>query len=211
MIKKLFFILTLLLCVIVCKAQVRHKMFVGSNNTGQYKLNIIPVKYDTTVSDLTILKCIDSLPGGLFHAKMYNLLYADDSTRMAIQVNEGTYLFHTRYEVVEYYKNGAIKRRTYYNKHEMKYWYMSFYPDASPKEKGRYQTSASAKQLHSAYFDINCKKGKWQYFNIEGNMVKMERYNRYGQEKTKDYNPPKRNFTTIMNPKKPKGKPYVIQ
>ncbi len=209
MIKKLIFILTLVLCVIVCKAQVRHKMFVGSNDMGQYKLNIIPIKYDSTVSDITILKCIDSLPGGYFHSKMYNLLYADDSTRMAIQVNEGTYLFHTRFEVVEYYKNGAIKRRTYYNKHEMKYWEFSLYADASPKEKGKYRTHFP-EEPRLKYHSL--KKGKWQYFNADGNLVKKEWYAKDGTVKrTKEYNPPKRSFTTIMNPKKPKGKPYVIQ
>jgi hypothetical protein len=188
-------------------------MFVGSNNMGQYKLNIIPIKYDTTVSDLTILKCIDSLPGGLFHAKMYNLLYKDDSTRMAIQVNEGTYLFHTRFEVVEYYKNGAVKRRTYYNKHEMKYWEFDYYADASPKTKGCFKVIREYREnekegvlMHSVV-----KKGKWQYFDANGMLAAVEHYSHKGELKYEAKCRPRKTFTTIMNPKKPKGMPYVIQ
>ncbi|HXP51411.1 MAG TPA: hypothetical protein VN922_15750, partial [Bacteroidia bacterium] len=137
--KKLFFILTLVVCIKVCNAQIKYKMFVGSNNTGQYKLNIIPIKYDSAVSDMRILQYVDSLPEGMFHSKMYNLLYADDSGKMAIQVNEGTYLFKTRYEVVVYYKNGNVKRRTYFTKHLKKYWEFDYYPDASPQATGNYR------------------------------------------------------------------------
>jgi hypothetical protein len=195
--RKPIFILTLVLCTIVCNSQLRYKMFVGSGNSGQYRLNIIPIKYDTTVSDIRILQCIDSLPGGLFHSKMYNLLYADDSTRMAIQVNEGNYLFHVRYEVVEYYKNGNVKRRTYYTKHLKKYWQFTFYADASPMAKGKFKGDK--------------KKGKWLYFNANGNLIKKEKWTKGDLKCSKDYNPPKRTFITIMNPKHLKGAPYVIQ
>jgi len=181
-------------------------MFVGLNNTGQYKLNIIPVKYDTTVSDLKILRCIDSLPGGAFHSKMYNLLYADDSGKLAVQVNEGTYLFKTRYEVVVYYKNGNIKRRTYYTKHLKRYWEFDYYEDASPKATGHYR-------LHDADWSRkNTKTGKWTYYDTDGNLVRKEIYSKYSDLKSSsDYNPPKHTTTTTMNPKHPKGLPYVIQ
>ncbi len=202
-----FFILTLVVCIKVCNGQIKHKMFVGLHNTGQYRINILPFRYDSTVSDIRILQCIDSLPGLAFHSKMYNLLYKDDSTRMAIQVNEAAYLFHIRYEVVEYYKNGVVKRRTYYNKHLKKYWEFDWYADASPKAKGHYKT------LDGDWSSgVVKKKGCWQYYNADGNLVKKERYGRYGDLKTsKDYNPAKRTFVTIMNPKHPKGEPYVIQ
>src|SRR5580704_2077606 len=97
MIKNLVFILTLALGLKVCNAQVKHKMFVGTANSGQFRLNIIPITYDSTVTDIKILQCVDSLPGGLFHSKMYNMLFTGDSTHLAIQITEGTYLFHTRY------------------------------------------------------------------------------------------------------------------
>ncbi|MGP8216103.1 MAG: hypothetical protein ACLQQ4_11100 [Bacteroidia bacterium] len=202
------------MCTIVCNSQVRYKMFVGLGNSGQYRLNIIPIKYDTTVSDIRILQCIDSLPGGLFHSKMYNLLYADDSTRMAIQVNEGNYLFRVRYEVVEYYKNGNVKRRTYYTKHLKKYWEFNYYADASPKSTGRYKPFINHNEKDFFKNSI-VKHGTWLYFNADGNLVKKEKNvsdGTYGTlVYTKDYNPPKRTFTTIMNPKHLKGTPYVIQ
>ncbi len=187
-------------------------MFIGSNNSGQYKLNIIPIKYDTTVTDLKILLCIDSLPGGLFHSKMYNLLYADDSTRMAIQVNEATYFFHTRYEVVEYYKNGAVKRRTYYTKHLKKYWEFDYYADASPKAKGRYRNVKSFMPKGDWGRGATLRKGTWKYFNADGNLAKIEKYAKDGSVKTsRDYSPAKRTGTTVMNPKHPKGMPYILQ
>lgn len=196
--RNVFFIITLALCVKVCNAQIKHKMFVGSHNIGQYELYIIPLKYDTTVSDTKILQCIDSLPGHAFHSKMYNLLYAGDSTKLAIQVNEGAYLFHVRYEVVQYYKNGQVMRRTYYNKHLKKYWTFKWYADASPMETGK--------------FNGDKKKSRWQYFNADGNLVKKEWYAKDGTiKKSNDYNPPKHTFITTMNPKHKGGQPYVIQ
>jgi hypothetical protein len=211
--RTVIFILTLALGIIVCNAQVKHKMFVGTNNSGQFKLNIIPIKYDSTVTDRTILKCIDTLPGGLFHSKMYNVLYKDDSTKMAIQVTEGAYLFHTRYTVTEYWKNGNIKRITYYNKDLLKYWDFSYYADASPKEKGRYYAIITKERRRNSYaYLFNGKKGTWHYFNADGNLVKKEIYDSEGKvKKTKDINPPRRTLTTIFNPKHPKGQPYVIQ
>lgn len=209
------FILTLVVCVKVCGGQIKHKMFVGSNNTGQYRISILPFGYDSTVSDIRILQCIDSLPGRAFHSKMYNLIYKDDSTRMAIQVNEGAYLFHVRYEVVEYYKNGAVKRRTYYNKHLKKYWEFDWYEDASAKAKGSYKTitgymNVSYRDTHLTHSVV--KKDRWQYFNADGNLIKREWYATDGTvKKSKDYNPAKRTFITIMNPKHPKGMPYIIQ
>jgi len=188
-------------------------MFVGSGNSGQYELRIIPLKYDTTLWDVFILDCIDSLPGGLFHSKMYNLLYADDSTKMAIQVNEGTYLFHTRYEVVEYYKNGNVKRRTYYSKKEMKYREFNFYPDGAPKSTGKYKTFITKEKHRSTFAGwYSFKKGKWRYFNTDGYLARTEKYDSDGKvSSSKDYNPPKRTFTTTSNPRHPKGRPYVIQ
>lgn len=187
-------------------------MFVGSGNSGQYELRIIPLKYDTTLWDVFILDCIDSLPGGLFHSKMYNLLYADDSTKLAIQVNEGTYLFHTRYEVVEYYKNGNVKRRTYYNKEEMKYWSFNYYPDGAPESKGRYKYFISGEKNRSTYAAFYpTKNGKWLYFNADGKLIRKEKYSGGTLKSSKDYNLPKRTFATTSNPRHPKGRPYVIQ
>lgn len=172
-------------------------MFVGSNNTGQYELNILPYKYDTTVSDTRILQTIDSLPGKAFHSKMYNLLYADDSSRLAVQVNEAAYLFHLRYEVVVYYKNGNVKRRTYYNKHLKKYWEFDWYADASPMETGK--------------FNGDKKKGRWDYFTPDGLLSAREWFTHKGELKKEAKCRPTKTFTTIMNPKHPGGMPYVIQ
>jgi antitoxin component YwqK of YwqJK toxin-antitoxin module len=185
-------------------------MFVGIGNSGQYELNIIHLKYDTTVSDRSILLCIDSLPGGLFHSKMYNLLYADDSTKLAIQVNEGNYLFHTRYEVVEYYKNGNVKRRTHYSKHLKRYWEFNYYTDASPKSKGKYKTFIIRDHFSTEAIPDN-KNGKWMYFNTDGKLIRKEKYSGGTLKSSKDYNPPKRTFATTSNPRHPKGRPYVIQ
>ena len=172
-------------------------MFVGSHNIGQYELYIIPLKYDTTVSDTKILQCIDSLPGHAFHSKMYNLLDAGDSTKLAIQVNEGAYLFHVRYEVVQYYKNGQVMRHTYYNKHLKKYWMFKWYADASPMETGKYNGDK--------------KKGRWQYFNGDGLLAAREWYSHKGDLKREEKSRPHKTFITIMNPKHLGGQPYVIQ
>jgi hypothetical protein len=198
MIKNLVFILTLALGIKVCNAQVKHKMFIGLGNSGQYQLNIIPITYDSTVTDLKILQCVDSLPSGLFHSKFYNVLFTGDSTHLAIQITEGTYLFHTRYTITEFYKNGNKKRDTYYTKHLKKYWTFNYYADASPMYTGKYKGEI--------------KKGKWNYYNRDGNLVKVEKYSHDGTLiYTKEYNPAKHTLTTTLNPKHPKGQPYVIQ
>lgn len=188
-------------------------MFVGSNNTGQYELNILPYKYDTTVSDLRILQTIDSLPGKAFHSKMYNLLYADDSTRLAVQVNEAAYLFHIRYEVVVYYKNGNVKRRTYYNKHLKKYWEFDWYADASPKVTGKYTLVKQVRQneMEGVAVYVVAKKGRWDYFTPDGLLSAREWFTHKGELKKEAKCRPTKTFTTIMNPKHPCGMPYVIQ
>lgn len=199
MFRKLILVLTLAIGVKVCHAQVKYKMLVGDKyNLGQFRLNIIPITYDSTVSDEKMLKCVDSLPGGLFSAKTYHVLYKDDSTRLAIQINEGVYLFHKRFTIIEYWKNGITKRITYYNKHFKRYWAFAFYSDASPMDKGKYNGGK--------------KKGRWIYFNTDGKKVKMEKYAPDGTlKKSRDYNPPEKTLTTIFNPKHPHGLPYTIQ
>ncbi|HTA82425.1 MAG TPA: hypothetical protein VK783_05825 [Bacteroidia bacterium] len=214
MIKNLVLILTLALGIKVCNAQVKYKMFVGKGNSGQFRLNIIPITYDSTVSDITMLQYVDSLPAGLFHSKMYNVLFTGDSTHLAIQITEGTYLFHTRYTVTEYYKNGNKKRDTYYTKHLKKYWTFNYYADASPMFTGKYNSSIKATKGYAATPDYKgeVKKGKWSYYNSDGNLVKIEKYSHDGTMTfTKEFTPPKHTLTTTLNPKHPKGLPYVIQ
>src|SRR6185312_17469990 len=118
--RRLILSLTLLLSIIVCNAQpkIKHKMLVGTRGGfGQYALHILPIAYDSTVSDITMLKYSDSVETHPFGARQYNLLYKGDSTKMAVQVNAGIYMFHKRYTITEYYKNGNKKCVIYYNKH----------------------------------------------------------------------------------------------
>jgi hypothetical protein len=172
-------------------------MHMLSPATGRYKMNIIHWTYDSTISDERITQTLDSLPGYLFNAKMYNILYSDDTTRQAVKVNEGTYFFHVRFTVVTFYKNGSKKNVAYVNKHHEKYWEFSYNDNETPEECG--------------HFKNGHKSGKWKYFNTDGKKVKVEKYASDGTVKsTKTYNPPKKCLKTIFNPKHPLGAPYII-
>jgi len=174
-------------------------MLVGTRGGfGQYALHILPIAYDSTVSDITMLKYSDSVETHPFGARQYNLLYKGDSTKMAVQVNAGIYMFHKRYTITEYYKNGNKKCVIYYNKHYTKYWSFYYHSDASPLSKGKWNGDK--------------KRGKWLYFDLDGKKELKEVYTKDGTLKSsKAFTPHKKSATTIFNPKHPQGAPYVIQ
>lgn len=183
----------------ICSGQnVKHKMIhMQSPAVGRYILYILPLGYDSTVTDEQIAKCVDTMPGHLFNAKMYNLLYKDDSTRLGAKINEGTYFFRKRFTVITYWKNGNKKNVAMLNKHCAKYHDFSYYDNDAPKECGSYRKGH--------------KTGKWKYFNIQGRKVKVEKYAKDGTvKKTKTFDPPKKCWKTIFNPKRPNGTPYII-
>jgi hypothetical protein len=177
---------------------IRHKMMhMQSPSVGRYKMNILPWAYDSTVSASQIARCVDSLPGHAFNSKMYNILYKDDSTKQAVKVNEGSYLFHKRITEIIFWKNGNKKSVAYVNKHYEKYWEFSYYENDAPCALGQY------KKGH--------KVGKWKYFNTRGLKVKVEKYAKDGTvEKTKIFDPPKKCLKTMFNSAHPGGSPYII-
>lgn len=164
---------------------------------GQYMLHILPWKYDTTVTDENLARCTDTLPGHLFSAKMYNMLYSDDSTKLAIRIDEGVYPFHKRYTIYKYWKNGNKQSISYVNSRFAKYLEHSFYENDAPQAFGRFRKGH--------------KKGRWVYFNTQGKKVKVERYSSDGTlKKTKSFEPAKKTCRTIFNPRHPSGTPYII-
>ncbi|HTB06802.1 MAG TPA: hypothetical protein VK806_07595 [Bacteroidia bacterium] len=199
MLKKII-VITLLLCIKVCAGQVKYKMVLEQPPSyGQFKIAIIPLTYDSTVSDQKVLSWADSLETGIFGIVEYYLLYTGDSTKMGLHVNKALYYFvHIRYTMTEFWKNGNKKSITYFSKRLKRYWTMNFHSNATPESKG--------------HFNGEKKKGKWTYYDTLGRKVRKERYNWDGVLlKTRDYNPPKKTFTTIFNPKHPQGAPYIIQ
>lgn len=165
---------------------------------GQYMLHILPWRYDTSMTAEQIAKCIDTLPGHLFSAKMYNMLYKDDSTRLAVLADEGVYLlFHKRYSIYIYWKNGNKKSFTFVNKHFYKYRELTYYENDAPRTFGRYKKG------------VKC--GRWVYFNTQGLKVKVEKYAHDGTlKKTKTFDPPKKTLRTTFNPRHLGGTPYKI-
>lgn len=177
---------------------IRYKMIhMQSPAVGRYMMHILPMGYDSTMTAEQIARCVDSLPGHLFNAKMYNILYKDDSTKQAVKVNEGSYFFHKRITEVLFWKNGNKKTVTYVNRHYQKYWEFSYYDNDAPRQCGHYKNGN--------------KKGRWVYFNTQGRKVKVEKHAKDGTlKKTKTFDPPKKCWKTIFNPKYPGGAPYII-
>ncbi len=208
MLRKKIFALLFLLPVAGFGQNIEYKMIqMRSPAVGQYMLHILPQRYDTAIPDREIAKCIDTLPGHLFGAKMYNLLYREDTAKLAVKAEEGVYLFHRRYTIEVYWKNGNKKRIAFVNKHFRKYREWNYYDNDAPRAFGRYGKI----KCDSA---TNCtkKKGRWVYFDTQGKKVKVERYSRNGTlKKTKTFNPPKKTLRTAFNPRHLGGTPYIIE
>lgn len=164
---------------------------------GRYKLHILPFGYDSTVTEARIAACVDTLPGHLFGAKMYNMVYANDSTRLAVRIDAGNYFFHKKFTITMYWRNGNKKEIALLNRHYIKYKEFSYYQNDAPAAHGKY------KHGH--------KKHRWVYFNSRGLKVKVEKYAGDGTvKKTKTFDPPKKTLRTIFNPAHPSGSPYTI-
>src|SRR5581483_6942108 len=155
----------------ICNAQqIKEKMLhMQSPAVGRYMLHILPWGYDSTVTEEQIAACLDTLPGHLFAAKMYNLLYKDDSTRMAVRANEGIYFFHKRYTINVYWKSGNRKIYALVGRHHKKYWQFNYHENDVPESCGKYRNGH--------------KKGKWNYFNTDGKKIKVEKYAKDGTVK----------------------------
>ncbi len=196
--RKIAFILFLLPATGNCQI-IRYRMIhMQRPAVGQYMLHILPWYYDSTKKDEQIARCLDTLPGHLFSAKMYNMLYRDDTTKLAVKADEGVYLFHKRYTINIYWKNGNKKSVSFVNRHFVKYLEHSFYDNDAPMAFGRYRKGN--------------KKGRWVYYNTQGKKVKVERYSRSGTlKKSKTFDPPIKTLRTVFNPRHLSGTPYIIR
>jgi hypothetical protein len=164
---------------------------------GRYKLHILPLTFDSTVTEAKMVACVDSMPGHLFGAKMYDIMYSDDSTRLAARIDAGRYFFHKKFTLTLYWKNGNKRELALLNRHYRIYKEWSYYQNAALAAHGRY------KHGH--------KKHRWVYFNSRGLKIKAEKYAHDGTvKKTKTIDPPKKTLRTIFNPLEPSGAPYII-
>ena len=166
-----------------------------------------PLLYDSTITDETIIDYLDSFPPQ--SVRGYTLLFKDDTTRMAMQVNKakgmaGLFASNHKYMILEYWKNGNIKHWQFYNSKHQRYGiFMDNYENNIPKI------------LNGEYKD-GYKKGKWKYYNEDGLLTKIEYYTLQGKLiNTKEYNPPKdENYFLQQSPKSrknTKGFKYVIK
>src|ERR1017187_4916109 len=121
MLRRNIFIITLsLLTASVC-AQYKVKMFHYEPPAfGKFRLKIIPIAYDSTVTDSSIINCIDTLPSYLFGARTYHLMYKNDSNKLAVAANEHG-MFRRKFYITEYWKNGNMKRLAVYKRHSNHY------------------------------------------------------------------------------------------
>jgi|GEM_PF-1155719 len=178
--------------------QVKVKVLqMQSPSVGRYKLHILPITYDSTMTEAKMVACVDTMPGHLFGAKMYNVLYANDSTRLAVRIDAGNYLFHKKFTVTIYWKNGNRKEIALLNRHYMKYKEFDYYQNDAPAAHGRYKHGN--------------KKHRWVYFNSRGLKDKVEKYAHDGTvKKSKTYDPPTKTIRTLLNPIHSSGTPYTI-
>lgn len=198
MLRKTFLLASFILFVALLSAQYKVKMLVKqSPGFGQYKLKIIPIPYDSTVTDLSIIKCIDTLPCYLFGVRTYNLMYKDDSTKLAIMANEHGPI-RGKFTLTEYWKNGNIKRVAIYKRHSKHYFCSNFYANEILASQGKYRNSK--------------KIGRWVYINTGKKKMRVEHYASDGTlNKTKNFNPPHGTLATFFMVAKPEGSPYIVR
>jgi hypothetical protein len=192
-------VLAFILIAGFCNAQpIRVKMIhMLRPAVGRFKLYIMPYAYDSTISEEQIGAVIDSLPGHLFAARMYNMLYMGDSNLLAVTANEGIYFFHKRFTITVFWKTGNKKEVAYLGRHHHKYWQYNYNENATPASCGHYKNGHKVK--------------KWKYYNTDGRKIKVEKYAKDGTLKTsKTLDKPKKTLRTIFNPKHPAGVHYLI-
>jgi hypothetical protein len=191
-------------------AQVRKKTLVQEAGLGikiGLPLYVPPLLYDSTLTDETILAYLDSFPPP--SVRGYTLLFKDDTTRMAMMVNKtkgltGLFVPNRKYIIWERWKNGNLKRfATYNSKHQLFGGYYEAYENNIPK-------------IYFGDYKDGYKKGKWKYYNEEGQLIRIEYYTIQGKlMKTKEYNPPKDEVyifqTSPKARKNTKGFKYVIK
>ncbi len=198
MLRRFFPFILFTLLAAVCAGLYNVKMLVKlSPGFGQYRLKIIPIAFDSAVSDSSIMNCLDTLPALLFGAATYNLMYKDDSTRLAIMINEHG-IFRKKFYITEYWKNGNIKREATYKRHSKHYSCSIFYSNEILAAQGNYQN--------------NRKIGRWLYINTAKKKIRVEIYAKDGSlKKTITFKPPQSTLATFFEVVKPQGSPYIVR
>lgn len=198
MLRKIFSAISLSLLVTGVFAQYKVKMLHRQAPAfGKYQLKIIPLAYDSTVSDSSIIYCIDTLPSYLFGVRTYQLIYKDDSTRLAITVNEHG-MFRKKFFITQFWKNGNMKRVAIYKRHSKHYFCYSYYENEILSSRGKYRN--------------NHKIGRWVYVNTGKKKIRVEHYAADGNlKKARNFKPPVGTMATFFMVAHPEGKPYYIK
>ena len=198
MLRRTFLSVSLSLLVAAVSGQYKVKMLIKQAPAfGKYELKIIPLAYDSTVSDSSIINCIDTLPSYLFGVRTYNLMYKDDSTRLAISANEHG-MFRRKFYITEYWKNGNMKRLAVYKRHSRHYLCYNYYLNEILSSRGKYRN--------------NKKIGRWIYVNTGKKKIRVEHYASDGTlKKTKKFKPPRGTFATFFTAAHPQGSPYIVK
>lgn len=198
MLRKLFVIIPLILMVTALFGQYRVKMLVKqSPGFGEYRLKILPIAYDSTITDSSIINCIDTLPSYLLGVRTYDLMYKDDSTRLAIMANEHG-MFRKKFYITGYWKNGNMKRLAIYKRRSKSYLCYTYYFNEILASKGKYRNKK--------------KVGRWIYTNTGKKKIRVEHYTSDGTlKKTKSFKPARGTFATFFTVPYPEGKPYLVK
>ncbi len=198
MLRKIFLLISLTFFVAVVSAQYKVKMLVKQPpGFGQYRLKIIPIAYDSTVTDSSIMNCMDTLPSYLFGARTYHLMYRDDSMKLAVMANEHG-PFRGKFRITEYWKNGNMKRVAVYKKHSKHYLCHTYYANEILASTGKYRNKK--------------KIGRWVYINTGKKKIRVEHYSTDGTlKKTKQFKPARGTFATFFMVAEPEGTPYTVR
>ena len=138
MLQRTFLFILLTLSADFATGQYKVKMLTRqSPGFGQYRLKIIHLAYDSTVSDSSIINCIDTLPTYLFGVATYNLMFKDDTLKLAIMANEHG-IFRRKFYITEYWKNGNIKRESVYKRHSKHSKYSYYYASEVLASRGKF-------------------------------------------------------------------------
>jgi hypothetical protein len=183
---------------LAASGQYKEKMLIQlPPGFGQFRLKIIPIPFDSIVRDSSILNCVDTLPSYLFGARTYELMYKDDSMKLAVRADEYG-MFRKKTIITQFWKNGNMQRVAVYKRHSKHYLCYNYYANEILASRGKYKN--------------NKKIGRWIYVNTGKRKTRVEHYSSDGKLKsTKNFKPPHGTAATFFMVPHPDGQPYIVR
>ncbi len=169
---------------------------------NSFKAYILPIVYDSTVSDQSLMKMVDTIPaiGYPLAEQIYVITDKNDSTKPAVMIykNKVYGTANWKFMIQELYPNGNPKRISTYDKNLKAYpVFCEAYDNMMVKTKGHYLNGIKIK--------------RWKYFDPQGRKLETEIYRNGVVRKTKTFRHPRKTLFTCMQYTNKKGVDYILR